>query len=65
MKRYLRVNLLGPGPSSYEKIIYRAVVSQRLGNIDLQHKDYDNLVKNNCWKDIAGELHAQGKKQAT
>jgi hypothetical protein len=29
---YLRVNLLGPGPSSYKKIIYRAAVSQRLGN---------------------------------
>jgi len=35
MGRYLRVNLLGPGPSSYEKRIYRAVVSQRLRNNDL------------------------------
>jgi hypothetical protein len=32
MERYLRVNLLGPGPSSYKKRIYRAAVSQRLGN---------------------------------
>jgi hypothetical protein len=25
---------------------------------NLQHKDYDNsLVKENCWKEIAGELH--------
>jgi hypothetical protein len=33
---------------------------------NLQHKDYDNnLVKDNCWKEIAGELHAQGKEQAT
>jgi hypothetical protein len=32
---YLRVNLLGPGPSSYKKIIYRAAVSQRLGNTAL------------------------------
>jgi hypothetical protein len=32
MERFLRVNLLGPGPSSYKKIIYRAAVSQRLGN---------------------------------
>jgi hypothetical protein len=25
---------------------------------NLQHKDYDNsLVKDNCWKEIAGELH--------
>jgi hypothetical protein len=27
---------------------------------NLQHKDYDNnLVKDNSWKDRAGELHAQ------
>jgi hypothetical protein len=32
LERYLRVNLLGPGSSSYKKIIYRAAVSQRLGN---------------------------------
>jgi hypothetical protein len=33
---------------------------------NLQHKDYDNnLLKNNCWQKIAGELHAQGKEQAT
>jgi hypothetical protein len=33
---------------------------------NLQHKDYDkNLVKDNCWKEIAGEVHAQGKEQAT
>ena len=30
LERYLRVNLLGPGPSSYEKRIYRAAVSQSL-----------------------------------
>jgi hypothetical protein len=30
---------------------------------NLQHKDYDNkLVKGNCCKGIAGELHAQDKK---
>jgi hypothetical protein len=30
---------------------------------NLQHKDYDNnLVKDNCWKEIGGELHAQDKK---
>jgi 5'(3')-deoxyribonucleotidase len=28
-----------------------------------QHKDYDNnLVKDNSWKEIAGELHAQDKE---
>jgi hypothetical protein len=32
LEMYLRVNLLGPGRSSYKKIIYRAAVSQRLGN---------------------------------
>ena len=31
-----------------------------------QHKDYDNhLVKDYCWKERAGEVHAQGKEQAT
>jgi len=35
MERYLRVNLLGTGPSSYEKRIYRAAVSQRLRNTDV------------------------------
>jgi hypothetical protein len=30
---------------------------------NLQHKDYDNnLVKDNSWKEISGELHAQNKK---
>jgi Holliday junction resolvase RusA-like endonuclease len=29
---------------------------------NLQLKDYDNLVKDNYWKEIAGELHAQGKE---
>jgi hypothetical protein len=33
---------------------------------NLQHKDYDNhLVKDNCWEEIAGEVHAEGKEQAT
>ena len=33
---------------------------------NLQHKDYDNnLVKDTCWKENAGEVHAQGKEQAT
>ena len=30
MERYLRVNLLGPGPRLMEKRIYRPAVSQRL-----------------------------------
>jgi len=33
---------------------------------NLQHKDYDrNLVKDNCWKEIAGEVQSQDKEQAT
>jgi hypothetical protein len=29
----------------------------------LQYKNYDNnLVKDNCWKEIAGEIHALGKE---
>jgi hypothetical protein len=37
IESYLRVNLLGPGPSSYKRIIYRAAVSQRLGNTGLAY----------------------------
>jgi hypothetical protein len=37
LERYLRVNLLGPGPSSYIKRIYRAAVSQRLRNTGLEN----------------------------
>jgi len=35
MERYLRVNLLGPGPRLTKKRIYRAAVSQRLRNTGL------------------------------
>ena len=35
MERYLRVNLLGPGPRLIKKRLYRATVSQRLRNTDL------------------------------
>ena len=31
---------VGTGPSSYEKRIYRAAVSQRLRNADLHHTSY-------------------------
>jgi hypothetical protein len=40
LERYLRVNLLGPGPSSYEQIIYRAAVLQKLGNTGLVHQGF-------------------------
>jgi len=47
-----------------EKVIILAQGLECLYN--LQHKDYDNnLVKDNCWKEIAGQVHAQGKEQAT
>jgi len=36
MERYLRVNLLGPGPRLMKKRIYRAAVSQRLRNTALE-----------------------------
>jgi hypothetical protein len=46
LESYLRVNLLGPGPSSYKKVIYRAAVSRRLGNPDLRHpEDGEHLPK--------------------
>ena len=37
MERYLRVNVLGPGPRLMKKIIYRAAVSQMLRNTALGH----------------------------
>jgi hypothetical protein len=39
LESYLRVNLLDPGRSPYEKIIYRAAVSQRLRNTALHVSD--------------------------
>jgi len=38
MEKYLRVNLLGSGPRVNEKRIYRAAVSQRLRDTDLNDK---------------------------
>ena len=37
LERYLRVNLLGPGPRLMKKRIYRAAVSQRLRNTAVGH----------------------------
>ena len=37
LERYLRVNLLGPGPLLIKKRIYRAAVSQRLRNTAVEH----------------------------
>ena len=36
--KVFRSKFVGTGPSSYEKRIYRAAVSQRLRNTDLQHR---------------------------
>ena len=63
MKRYLRVNLLGPDPRLVKKRIYQAAVSQRLRNTDLDSTqspmvspnniNYDPvLIHNNCHKRI-------------
>jgi hypothetical protein len=44
-----------------EKLIILVQGHERWYN--LQHKDYDNnLVKDNCWKEIAADLHAQDKE---
>jgi hypothetical protein len=45
LERFLRVNLLGPGLSSYKKIIYRAAVSQRLGNTGVDGSGKEFRVK--------------------
>ena len=37
VEKYLRVNLLGPGPRLMKKRIYRAAVSQRLRNTALNY----------------------------
>ena len=39
MERYLRLNLLGPGPRHMKKRIYRSAVSQSLRNTGLQFAD--------------------------
>jgi len=40
-----RSKYLGTGPSSYEKRIYRAAVSQRLRNTDLDDGSYEHYFK--------------------
>ena len=37
MERYLRINLLRPDPRLLKKRIFRAAVSQRLRNTDLEN----------------------------
>jgi hypothetical protein len=44
-----------------EKLI--SLVQEHECLYNLQHKDYDNnLVKDNCCKEIVGEFHAQDKE---
>jgi hypothetical protein len=49
LERYLRVNLLGPGPSSYTKRIYRSAVAQRLRNTALSDVFYRLPIINNLF----------------
>jgi hypothetical protein len=44
LERYLRVNLLGPGPSSYKEIIYRAAVSLRLRKTALYNPQRPDFI---------------------
>jgi len=46
LERYLRVNLLGPGPRLIKKRIYRAAVSQRLRNTVLEHAKINAIGQN-------------------
>jgi hypothetical protein len=47
-----------------EKLIVLVQKHECLYN--LQHGDCDNyLVKDNCWKEIEGEVYVHGKEQAT
>ena len=50
--RYLRANLLGPGPRRLKKIIYRSAVSRRLRNTALE--DIENAT--NQSKQVKCEL---------
>ena len=47
-----------------EKLIIFAQGHERLYNLQPSHYD-NNLAKDYFWKVIAGEVHAQGKEQAT
>jgi hypothetical protein len=45
MERYLGVNFVGTGPSSYEKRIYRDAVSRRLRNTDMGLSMVEHMIK--------------------
>jgi len=44
MERYLRVNLLGPGPSFVKKRIYRVAVSQMLRNTGIEWPTFRRIL---------------------
>jgi len=46
MEKYLRVNLLGPGPRLMKKRIYPAAVSQRLRNTSLDRTQFRKHCSN-------------------
>jgi len=60
LERYLRINLLGPGPRLLKKRIYRAAVAQRLRNTAV--RDTRNRKRNlTCVGDLVS--HILGSKR--
>jgi len=57
IERYLRVNLLGPGPRFVKKRIYRAAVSQRLRNTGV--RDVHTTLLSGC--ELAEHLRREGR----
>ena len=51
MERYLRVNMLGPGPRLVKKRIYRAAVSRILRNTVRSHK---HCARATCHPEVVG-----------
>jgi len=63
MERYLRVNLLGPGPRLMKKRIYRAAVSRRLRNTDVDNMRFFVTMQKRAYKSsrIRNYLHTRGR----
>jgi hypothetical protein len=61
--RPARVQLLLATTWSSRKVVIRSIPIAHDCLYHFQHKDCDNnLVKDNCWKEIARELHVQVKE---
>jgi len=59
-KKVFTSKSVGTGPSSYEKLIYRAAVSQRLRNTGLKDTELSSsLVVNNYEKHIKEILNSR------